>query len=345
VKVLGSRHRPNPSRWLHVVGLAAILVELVGLPIVAVVAIGRGLPNMPVLLGYAGGLLAVLVSLLLWAFVVYLGSGVIEGLRGTCSVVAFGPTRLRRNLVDGVFHFVDRWAKRAHEVMIGAGYIYGSLFLTFGFIGAVVVDIVTQFDASDFRIQLFGMGLVLTATALAAPGMVQLTIGLFRPDQLPGDASATAADAIRLARADRTQVEGVATAAGPLMTSPAGDEVLAFRIRGEVGGHEVDDGDATPFLLTDDSGRVGRVEADGPVLVALEAEGQRFAAAELEPAFLRERGLSGRGSVVLHRLRPGDRVRVSADFDRGTGNRAAYREAVAMTLSAGEQPVLIENES
>ena len=127
------------------------------------------------------------------------------------------------------------------------------------------------------------------------------------------------------------------------MRSPLGDEVLAFRIQGMIGGHEVDDGDAMPFHLTDDTGRVGRVEAHGPVLVALAGPGERHTAAELDPGFLWERGLRGRGSVVVHRLRPGDRVRVSADFERGGSARSGYRDAVAMTLSAGDEPILIQD--
>ena len=342
VKALVGRARTPPSRWLHVVGLVGMLAELLALVGGAVAAILSGMPNMPLLLGFAGGLLAVLVSLLVWAFLVYLGSGVIEGLRGARSAVAFGPTRRRSNLVDTVFQFVERQARRAHQVLVSAGYVYGSLFLTLGFIAAVIIDIATQFDASDLRIQLFGVALVGTAGALSVPGIVLLTIGLLRPDPLPGDASATVANAVRTARRDRTEVEGVVSAAGPLLRSPVGDEVLAYRVCGQIGGHELDDGDAIPFLLTDDGGRVGRVDADGPVLVALEAEGEPFSSTELAPEFLRERGVDGRGSVTLYRLRPGDRVRVSADFERGASGRTGYREAVAMTLSAGEQPIVIE---
>ncbi len=342
MKALGSRSRPNPSRWLHVFGLVVMLFELGAMVALGVGAIWSGIPNMPVLLGFAGELLFVLITLPFWGFVVYMGSGLIEGLRGTRSSVAFGPTASRRDAVDVIFSFVERWAKRAHRALVGPGYLFSSLFLAVGFIVAVFIDVFTQFDSSDIRIPIFGTVLVGVAAAIALPGMIQLSIGLLRPDRLPGDASRTAANAVRKARRDRTDVEGVVAAAGPLLSSPAGDEVLAYRVVGTVGGHEVDDGDAVPFLLTDDTGRVGRVDADGPVLVALEREGERLSAAELEPAFLRERGLSGRGAVVLHRLRPGDRVRVSADFDRGAAGRSGYREAVAMTLSAGEQPIVIQ---
>jgi len=321
-----------------------MMAELAGLFALALVAIWSGSPNTQVLLALAGALMAVLVSLLIWGFIVYMGSGFIEGIRGSRRAVAFGPTAHRRNAIDAIFAFFDRWAKRAHEPLVGAGYLFLALFLTFGFVAAVVIDLVTQFEATDIRVDLFGTAVVLSAAALALPSMVRLSIRMLRPDWLPGDTSRTADAAIADARRDRTEVEGLATAEGPLLRSPAGDEVLAYRLRGTIGGHEVDDGDAIAFRLTDETGRVGRVAADGAVLVALEAGGERLSAGDLDPAFLRERGLRGRGSVVIHRLQPGDRVRVSADFDRaGDGRSAGYRDAVSMTLSEGEQPVLIQD--
>ena len=77
------------------------------------------------------------------------------------------------------------------------------------------------------------------------------------------------------------------------------------------------------------------------MLVAFEEGGERLTARELNPAFLRKRGLSGgRGTVTIHRLRPG--VRGSADFDRAVAG-SGYRDAVSMVLRAGEQPIVLED--
>jgi len=338
----GGRSAPRLSRVCHAIALVALLLELLALPIGGLGAILRGLPNTPVVLYLILAALGVLLSMLLWGAFAFFGSGLIEGLRGGGRKVAFGPTRARRGPVDGLFRFVRRWATKPHDALKGAGYGYGSLLAVAAFVAVIVVDVVTEFGATDVRVDLFGGAVVLLLSGLVLPSLVLLSVGLLEPDRLPGDTSGTAAAALREARADRTEVEGVASAVGPLLQDPGGEEVLAYRLRGSVGGHEVDDGDAIPFGLTDEDGREGRVEADGPVLVAFEEGGERVAASELDPVFLRQRGLRGSGTLTIHRLRPGDRVRVSADFDRAVGG-AGYRDSVSMVLRAGDEPLLLED--
>lgn len=344
VPVRGGPRPTRLSRALYALALLVLLVEIGGWTAAGAVAIWMPWwPNALLLLLWAFGWLVFLATALVWAFVASLGSGVVEGLRSSPLGVAFGPVPWRRGLVDALFDGAGRMAKRAHDAMVGPGYAFSALFVFFGFIAAVFIDLATELG-TDFRNQLFGTALLAAAAAMLVPNLVRLSVGLLRPEPLPGDPSGSGPAALSAALRGRTEVEGVVSADGPSLTSPAGDEVVAFRLVGEVDGHAVDDADAVAFRLTDDTERVGRVEADGPVLVALEAGGERVAASSLDPAFLAERGLSGSGTLTLYRLRHGDRVRVSADFARGSGGRAGgYREAVAMTLSPGDEPLVLRD--
>jgi len=335
-------HLPRPVRFPHAVALLAVVLELVGLPLAGVALVLFGLPNMAAIFCLLGGTLAVLLTMLLWTFLASLVGGFVEGLRGGTRRVAFGGTRARRDWIDRFFALVRRWADKAHEVLKGPGYFFGSLLAVFGFVAVAGVDLFTDLAETDIRVDVFGAGMVLLIGGLTTPPMSRLAVAMLTPEARLTDPSRSGDDALRKARRERTRVEGVATAAGPLLTDPTGQEVLAYRVRGRIGRDEVDDGDAIAFDLTDDDGREGRVEAEGPVLVALEEGGEPIATSALDSAFLDARGLRGRGAVTIHRLRPGDRVRVSADFDRA-GAGFSYRDSVSTVLRAGEEPLVLED--
>ncbi len=226
--------------------------------------------------------------------------------------------------------------RRLHRVVMGPGYGFGA----FGFVASLIVTALLQLNGvDDFRLTLAAVVVSMAFIALSTPLLVLQGLEALGPPPRIAMADPGGSRALAEALEGRPVVDGVAESAGAQVLTPLGDPVLAWRLVGTLGGDDVDEGDAAPFVVAAGAARWAVEVHDG--LVAGSAEGDPVDPESLDRDYLAARGIfARRGRVVLHRLRPGDRVQVAGAEGR-VRDGAGYREGRGRALVADGRPVVV----
>lgn len=201
---------------------------------------------------------------------------------------------------------------------------------------------------------LLGAGLFFLALSLWSELLIKAIDWIRKPPGLRADAGERGrrrlepeterAVVLARCRAEREPVTGVVTSARPFR-SLAGEEVVAARLRGDVGDWTIDDAFVAPELtLRLDGGRDVQVQATD-WLVPLDVPTPRPFEPTLElDGRLEPLGIArGKARLAEAVLRVGDRVRVYADATREHAPGEGYRDGLTLVLRAEpDRPAVLE---